>query len=56
MSCYLHAVAIIGFESVTFSVSEGAMFAEIPVAVLGITTLGREVTVNFSTIDLTAIG
>ena len=53
---YLHAVAIIGFENVTISVSEGAMFAELPVAVLGATTLGGEVTVNFSTIDLTAIG
>ena len=53
---YLHAVATIGFENVTISVSEGAMFAEIPVAVLGATTLGGEVTVNFSTLDLTAIG
>ena len=53
---YLHAVAIIGFENVTISVSEGSMFAELPVAVLGATTLGGEVTVNFSTINLTAIG
>ena len=53
---YLHAVAIIGFENLTISVSEGAMFAEIPAAVLGATTLGGEVTVNFSTLDLTAIG
>ena len=46
----------IGFENISISVSEGAMFAEIPVAVLGATTLGGEITVNFSTIDLTAIG
>ena len=46
----------IGFENITISVSEGAMFAEIPVAVLRTTTLGGEVTVNFSTIDLTATG
>ena len=52
----LHAVAIIRFENVTLSVSEGSMFAETPVAVLGATTLGGEVTVNFSTIDLTAMG
>ena len=50
------SVARIGFENITFSIEEGAGFAELPVAVLGSTTLGREVTVLFSTSDLTAIG
>ena len=49
-------MAVIGFENISISVSEGAMCAEIPVAVLGTTTLGGEVTVNVSTIDQTAIG
>ena len=49
-------VARIGFETITFSVQEGAGFAELPVAVLGSTTLGGEVTVRFSTSDLKAIG
>ena len=54
--CY--PVARIGFENIIFSVEEGsgAGFAEIPVAVLGTTTLGGEVTVRFSTSDLSAIG
>ena len=43
------AVATIGFENFTFSVQEEAGFAELPVAVLGSTTLGGEVTVLFST-------
>ena len=50
------AVARLGFENITFSVVEGAGFAELPVAVLGTTTLGGEVTVRFNTSDLTAIG
>ena len=49
-------MARIGFETITFSVQEGAGLAELPVAVLGGTTLGREVTVRFSTSDLSAIG
>ena len=53
-------VARIGFENIIFSVEEGsgsgAGFAEIPVAVLGTITLGGEVTVRFSTSDLSAIG
>ena len=49
-------VATIGFENVTFSVAEGAGFVVLPVAVLGTTTLGGEVTVRFNTADLTAIG
>ena len=52
----LISVARIGFETITFSVQEGAGFAELHVAVLGTTTLGGEVTVRFSTNDLTAIG
>ena len=51
---------VIGFENIIFSVEEGsgsgAGFAEIPVAVLGTITLGGEVTVRFSTSDLSAIG
>ena len=49
-------MATIGFENVSFSVSEGAMFVDIPVVVLGTTTLGGEITVHFNTSDLTAIG
>ena len=58
MYCYfvVPAVATIGFENVSFSVSEGAMFVDIPVVVLGTTTLGGEITVLFNTSDLTAIG
>ena len=54
---YFHIPVVrIGFENITFSVVEGAEFAELPVAVLGTTTLGGEVTVLFSTSDLSAIG
>ena len=53
---FAFSVARIGFETITFSVQEGAGFAELPVAVLGTTTLGGEVTVRFTTSDLTAIG
>ena len=49
-------VARIGFESIAFSVGEAAGFAELPVAVLDTTTLGGEVTIRFSTSDLSAIG
>ena len=49
-------MARIGFETITFSVQEAAGFAELPVAVLGTTTLGGEITVRFNTSDLTAIG
>ena len=57
LQCYSAIpVARIGFENITFSVVGGAGFAELPVAVLGTTTLGGEVTVRFSTSDLTAVG
>ena len=49
-------MARIGFENITFTYGEAAGFAELLVTVLGTTTLGREVTVHFSTADLTAIG
>ena len=49
-------VARIGFENITFTYGEAAGFAELPVAVLGTTTLGGEVTVCFNTAYLTAIG
>ena len=39
-----------------FNVSEGAGFVDIPVAVLGSTTLGGNVIVRFNTSDLLAIG
>ena len=48
--------ARIGFENTTVSVSEGSGFATLLVAVLGTTRLGREVTVSFSTADLSARG
>ena len=46
--------AIIGFENVTVNVSEGSLFATLFVAVLGTTRLGGEVTISFSTADITA--
>ena len=46
----------IGFGNITFSVREGAGFAELPVTVLGTATLGGEVTVRFSTSDISAKG
>ena len=49
-------MARIGFENITFTYGEAAGFAELPVAVLGTTTLGGEVTVLFNTADLTANG
>ena len=48
--------ARIGFETTIVSVSEGSQFATLFVAVLGTTRLGGEVTVMFSTADLTAGG
>ena len=45
--------AVIGFENTTVNV-ERSQFATLFVAVLGTTRLGREVTVNFSTADITA--
>ena len=46
--------ARIGFENITVSVSEGSGFATLFVAVFGTTRLGGEVTVSFSTADITA--
>ena len=52
----MYAVARIGIENITLSVHEGAEFANLTVAVLDTTVLGREVTVRFSTTDLSATG
>ena len=51
-----HAVARIGIENITLSVHEGAEFANLTVAVLDTTVLGEDVTVRFSTTDLSATG
>ena len=54
--CILHTTgAIIGFENISVSVHEGTGVAMIYVAVLN-GTLGRDVTVLFSTADLSAKG
>ena len=45
--------ARIGFEDIFVNVSEGSRFATLFVAVLGTTRLGREVTIRFSTTDIT---
>ena len=47
--------AIIGFENITVNVNEGSLFVTLFVTVLGDTRLGREVTVSFSTADITAV-
>ena len=49
-------VARIRFENVAVLVEEGARFAELPVVVIGATTLGGEVTVRFSTSYVSATG
>ena len=48
-------MATIGFENISVSVQEGAGFAVLYVAVLN-GALGRDVTVRFSTADLSATG
>ena len=53
---FLIPVIRIGFENITFLVQEGVRFAELPVAVIGTTTLGGEVIVRFSTSDISATG
>ena len=54
--CILHVTgAIIGFENISVSVQEGAGVAVIYVAVLN-GTLGGDVTVWFSTTELSATG
>ena len=46
--------AIIDFENITVNVNEGSPFATLFVTVLGVTRLGGEVTISFSTADITA--
>ena len=56
MYFYLHATgALIGFENISVSVQEGTGVVVLYVAVLN-GTLGRDVTVRFSTADLSATG
>ena len=52
--CLYATAAIIGFENITVNVTEGSPFATLFVAVLGTTRLEGEVTINFSTADITA--
>ena len=52
----VHTVARIGFLNTTINVNETSGYANLSVAVLGSTKLGREVTIHFSTADMSATG
>ena len=54
MTVFIPTVARVGFESNSVNVNEGSQFATLFVAVLGTTSLGGEVTLRFSTADITA--
>ena len=56
LTVLLHTVAKIGFLNTTTSVNETSEFSTLIVAVLGNITLGREVMIHFSTVDISTTG